>query len=265
MLIDPFTTLAQIVNFLILVALLKHFLYGPITRAMNQREQTIAERLQWAEQKEATAEQEAARLQQMQRDFATHREQRLAELRSHLEEQRLTLLEQTEDEVEAARDRWYRALAREKNSVLRSLRQQTAYQLLQTLRQVLADLANASLEQQVVEVFLTRLRQLPAAEQQRLRAALARADDAPVVVGSSFDLPEVAQQTLTDVLQAIAQRPVPALTFEVDPALNCGLELRAPGYKLAWSLTAYLEALEQRLAAALDEQAREAPPTPVSA
>ena len=35
---DWFTVIAQIINFLILVALLKRFLYGPIIRAMERRE-----------------------------------------------------------------------------------------------------------------------------------------------------------------------------------------------------------------------------------
>ena len=37
MLIDWFTVIAQIINFLILVALLKHFLFNPIVSAMNER------------------------------------------------------------------------------------------------------------------------------------------------------------------------------------------------------------------------------------
>ncbi len=49
MLINWFTVLAQIVNFLILVYLLKRFLYGPIIRAMQEREKKIARRLQDAE------------------------------------------------------------------------------------------------------------------------------------------------------------------------------------------------------------------------
>ena len=36
--IDWFTLLAQIVNFLLLVWLLKHFLYGRVVRAMDERE-----------------------------------------------------------------------------------------------------------------------------------------------------------------------------------------------------------------------------------
>ena len=45
MLIDWFTVLAQIVNFLILVALMKRFLYGPLIAAIDAREQSIAARL----------------------------------------------------------------------------------------------------------------------------------------------------------------------------------------------------------------------------
>ena len=129
MLIDPFTVLAQIVNFLILVVLLQRFLYGPITRAMEKRKQTILQQMAQAEQREAAAQAEVQRLQQMQQDFAAHREQRMSELRSQLEDERLTLLEQTEDEVEAARNRWYRAIAQEKATVLRSCQQQVIYQL----------------------------------------------------------------------------------------------------------------------------------------
>ncbi len=49
MAIDWITVSAQIVNFLILVWLLKHFLYQPIIRAMDRREQRVSERLNEAQ------------------------------------------------------------------------------------------------------------------------------------------------------------------------------------------------------------------------
>ncbi|NEQ48036.1 MAG: ATP F0F1 synthase subunit B [Leptolyngbya sp. SIOISBB] len=251
MLIDPFTVLAQIVNFLILVALLKHFLYGPITRAMTQREQTIAHQLEQAAQQEAVAQQEADRLQQMQQDFATHRDQRLTELRSHLQDERLTLLAQAKDEVSQAKNRWYQALEQEKTGVLRRFRQQAAYQLAQTVRQVLTDLADADLEQQVVKQFLTRLQQLPESEQQGLQQALILTDGAPVVMCSSLPLSENLQRAIADAVQAAAPHPL-TLTFETNPDLGCGIELRIPGYKLDWNLAAYLNNLEQTLALTLE-------------
>jgi len=52
MLIDWFTVGAQIVNFLILVWLLKHFLYKPILDAIDAREKKIAAELADAERRE---------------------------------------------------------------------------------------------------------------------------------------------------------------------------------------------------------------------
>lgn len=251
MLIDPFTVLAQIVNFLILVALLRHFLYGPITRAMTQREQTIAARLNQAKQQETVAQQETARLRQMQHDFAAHRDQRLTELRSQLDDQRLALLAAAKAEVGQAKARWYQSLEQEKAGVLRAFRQQSAYQLAQTLRQVLTDLADTDLEQQVVNTFLTRLGQLPESEQQVLQTALAMADGAPVVVRSSWPLAEEARQAIAAAVQTTAAHPI-NLHFDTNADLSCGIELRTPGYKLDWNLAAYLDNLEHALALNLD-------------
>ncbi|EKU96313.1 F0F1-type ATP synthase, beta subunit [Leptolyngbya sp. PCC 7375] len=253
MLIDNFTVLAQIINFLILVVLLKRFLYGPITRAMEARKQTIAHQLEQAEQREAIAQAEAQRLQQMQQDFAAHREQRLVELRSQLEDERLTRLEQAKDEVDAAKDRWYRGIAQEKATVLRSFQQQANYQLTQTLRQVLTELADASLEQQITQQFLTRLTQLPEQERTRLQIALNDGlnDGTSVQLSSSFPLPAATQQDITEALRDIGA--FSNFDYELNPALICGLELNVPGYCLAWNLVKYIETLEQNLAHVLDQ------------
>ena len=55
MLIDWFTVIAQAVNFLILVALLKHFLWGRLVRVIDEREQRVATQVAEAEKKNKTA------------------------------------------------------------------------------------------------------------------------------------------------------------------------------------------------------------------
>ena len=51
--IDWFTVVAQAINFLILVWLLKRFLYKPILHAIDEREKGIAAQLAQAEAKKA--------------------------------------------------------------------------------------------------------------------------------------------------------------------------------------------------------------------
>ncbi len=61
MLIDWFTVAAQVINFLVLVWLLKRFLYQPIIDAIDAREKRIAAELADADAKKAEARQERAK------------------------------------------------------------------------------------------------------------------------------------------------------------------------------------------------------------
>ena len=52
MLFDPFTMIAQLINFVVLVVALRHFLYKPVIDAMDERENKIAQRLTDADERE---------------------------------------------------------------------------------------------------------------------------------------------------------------------------------------------------------------------
>ena len=65
--IDWFTVVAQAINFLILVWLLKRFLYKPILHAIDEREKGIAAQLAQAEAKKAEAPEGARRLSAQER------------------------------------------------------------------------------------------------------------------------------------------------------------------------------------------------------
>ena len=85
MLIDWFTVSAQVVNFLILVWLLKRFLYKPILHAIDAREKRIAAELADADAKMSEAQQERDEFQHKNEAFDQQRsalliEQELAKL-----------------------------------------------------------------------------------------------------------------------------------------------------------------------------------------
>ncbi len=76
--IDYFTIFAQIINFLILVFLLRHFLYRPVTKLMEEREQKIVSRLQEIEEKKSEAEKELESYRKMSQELSNKREELLA-------------------------------------------------------------------------------------------------------------------------------------------------------------------------------------------
>ena len=84
MLIDWFTVISQIINFLILIFLLKRFLYRPILKAIDAREERITNELQAAE---------------LQKSEAAKNEKKYQDLLNSLEANKTELITKAEDEV----------------------------------------------------------------------------------------------------------------------------------------------------------------------
>jgi F-type H+-transporting ATPase subunit b len=251
-LIDWFTVLAQIVNFLVLVYLLKRFLYKPIIRAMDERERRIAASLQEAEKREEQARQELEQYETKNREIDSQREALVSHIKEKVEIQRKELLSEARDQVDAIRSNWYQAVEREKEAFLQDLRERTSRQTCAVARRALKDLGNAELEHHVVRVFIERLRSLDEGERRALGDSV-RQSKPQVTVISAFQIPEEMSREIGEVLQEQISDPID-LQFETSPDVICGIELRAHGRKIAWSVKDYLEGLETILAEVLRGQ-----------
>lgn len=245
MLIDWFTVAAQIINFLILVWLLRRFLYRPILNAMAERERNIAGRLEQVEQQRTAAAAEIKTYQQKNAAFEQEREELMRQAQALAADQREKWLEQARAEVNETRTRWQKALAEEKESFLQTVRRQAGEQTYRIIRRALADLADADLEARVVQLFLTRLAALPEAEARSIREAL-QEETAVLTLNSAFELDKTQWQALRQAIFAQFGIGQP-IKVQTTPDLICGLELAAPGQKVAWSLASYLDELEEAL------------------
>lgn len=272
MLIDPWIVLAEVFNFLILVAVLQRFLYKPIVKAMAQREQSIADRLRSAEAREIEAQTQIDRYQQLQTSWAQQTKARQHQMQQQLEAERTSRIDQMHLDLERQSVQWNEALRQEQKASLIDLRDRARSQLIQTVRSALQTLANTTLEQQMVEAFLTRLKALSPAEEASLQAAITRQETSQNnaqnsaqhphqqpspqwIVRTTFPLDEPLQQRLRQNIKAQlpAQVSTESFIFESYPDYPCGIELRTGEYKLAWHLEHYLDSLESRLAYDLEQ------------
>lgn len=254
--LDWFTVIAQLINFLVLVALLRHFLYDRIISAMDAREARIAARLAEVTQQQEEASAEAAALRQRKAEFAAQRQQMLAEAGAEAAARRKKLLKQAQLEVLEISSGWQEALRREQRSFLRELRQRATQQVCAIARRALADLADAELERQVSQIFLRRLKKLTAEERtmfaRLVRETIQQAQE-ELVISSAFTLPAETQQQIVHTLRDELAEDF-NVRFEVVPALLCGIELRGRSRKIAWSLHDYLTTLEENLARLLEAE-----------
>jgi len=244
MLIDWFTVAAQALNFFVLVWLLKRFLYTPILRAIDAREQRIATRLADAEQRKAEARAERETYQRKNADFERQRQQLLQEAALAAQSERRQLLETARREAQAARDQWYAALRGEARELEQILRRRTRQEIFAIARKALRDLAGASLEQRLCDVFIARLRELEGSERDEFTQALRATGQA--CVRSAFE-PNTAQRELIEQVIAQLCGARIALRFELAPEQVDGIALRAGGHEVAWSIAEYLDAMERSI------------------
>ena len=251
MLINWFTVAAQIVNFLILVALLKRFLYGPIVAAMTAREGRIAAQLTEAQQKRQEAEQEEASLRQKIREIEEQRQEMLTEAGRQAEAHKQELFSQARQEVEQIRQKWAASLKREKETFLQNLKQRLAQEVVAISRRALQEMGNLELEQRLTEVFLDRLRQLAPEEQTAIRESV-KETGGELLITTAFELSEETRQKIAAQVQEQFGQDL-ALRFATSGELLAGIELLTSSRKLAWSLGSFLDSLEEDLSQAFQE------------
>ena len=238
--LDATTFALEILNFAVLLWLLRRFLFKPVQAALaaraqaeqaqrdtlSARQQDLDARAQALTTQEAAqaAQREAAR-QAMAQEIATLRSQRLAAL---------------DAELRAEREKAQARLQREA-----SARQEKADRQLQAraagfVGNYLKRLASPALEAALVDLFLADL----AAQAPALAPALRTPASEPPTVSSAFALPEAAQARIRAGLAAVLGQDV-APRWALEPDLLAGLSVHLPGHQLETSLRRGIDAFQR--------------------
>ena len=246
MMIDWFTVAAQTLNFLVLVWLMKRFLYKPVLDAIDVREKRIADQLADAAAKEALADADRAAFQGKSDAFDQERGDLLAQARANAQAEAQRLMDEAQQAAHALREKRQAALAAETRQVNQALADRATQEVLAISRKALADLASQDLEAHIIEVFLGRLHRLPDTAKTLIDKALNDAPDT-AIVRSTFALTPKQCASVQTAFNEVFQTVVP-LHFDVAPEPLCGIELTVGGQKLAWSINQYLAEMEGTVA-----------------
>ncbi len=224
------TFLLEVINFLVLVWILKRFLYKPVLEVIARRRDRIEQTLQ-----EARAEREAGDALQAQyekrlADWEQEKETARIALQRHVESERRQRLEALADELKEERKKAQVLAERELRETERRLQSQALALGANFATRLLRRLAGPELEAKLIEVALQDLAVLPAAQRQRLQRAWQGAG-APVEVSSVYPLDEARQGALEGVLASVMGGDV-SCRYREDPELIGGMLLRVGSWVL---------------------------------
>jgi len=252
MLIDWFTVGAQALNFIILVWLLKRFLYMPILNAVDAREKRIAAELADADEKKTEAQRERDEFQRKSKEFDQQRAALLTKATDEAKVERQRLLDDARKAADALSAKRQEALRSDAYNLNRDIRRRTQQEVFAIARKALTDLAATSLDERMCEVFTRRLRAIDGKAKESLGEALKTASE-PALLRSAFDLPAARRAAIQKALNETFSADV-HVRFETAPDLVSGVELSSTGLKIAWSIADYLSSLEKGVGELLKEQ-----------
>lgn len=241
--IDWLTVVAQIVNFLILVALLKRFLYRPVLDAMDRREQRIGQQLREAEAREAEADARARRFQEQTDDLQKREQEILEQARDAADREGRDRLQAARTEVEHQRERWRAQLEQEWEDLQRTLGARLGGAVTAAMTRALTDLADADLERAIARAFCRRLDDLGDEDRQAIADG-----DGPIEIATAFAPDDDTRGLLAGAVRRHFGREA---RFVRADDLIVGIELRVRGWKMSWTLAAYVRDIEVDLADAL--------------
>jgi F-type H+-transporting ATPase subunit b len=251
--IDWFVFFAQIFNFLILVWLLKKFLYGRIIGAIDSREAKISSTFAEAERSREEARESAVVCQKRLQELECASEEMMNKARADADAYRKELMEKAREEVDLIQNRWTETLRAERENFFQELRRLTGAQVYAVTRRVLKDLADMDLEERILQILTQRLETLDGDERGKIRSLMRITKK--ITVLSAFDIRADVRGRLD---QTIGRNIGPGIdvAYEKSSDVMSGCEFRINGYKIAWSMKDYLETLEEKFSHLLYEESQ---------
>jgi F-type H+-transporting ATPase subunit b len=238
--IDWITVLAQAANFLLLVWLLRRFLYRPILDGIDRREAEITRRMTEAETVREQARSAEARFVAQYEQSVAEQDSMVARALAATEGARDQLMDAARDQLEQERREWHRHLERERRQFMAHLQQAGALVLSELARRALRDLADETLEAGIARHIGRRLEPMAA------ELAAAAGANRQASVTSREALAEPLQARLRTDLDALL--PGIRVQFSHDAEQSPGIVLQLGGARVEWTIDSYMDEFERLFA-----------------
>jgi F-type H+-transporting ATPase subunit b len=217
------TFLLEIFNFLVLVWILKHFLYQPVLNLIARRRAAIEDQLSEAKQLHADADSLKQQYEHRLVDWEQERQKAMTSLMGELEENRLHALDELKAELTREEEKLRVARSRQDKQAVRAIETRALQQGAEFASRLLAEAAGPELENRLFDLLLDDLSVLSADQISVLNNGWG---DSPerILVTSAFPLTEDKRHRLEDILTRITGLSAP-VHYEQDVKLMAGLNI----------------------------------------
>jgi F-type H+-transporting ATPase subunit b len=216
----------QAFNFLVLVWVLKRFLFKPIRTIVAQRKAEITRVQEQAQAAGEKAEQARKDFQLRQSQLEAERQRIMDEAHAALDDERSRMIEAARSDIEKLKSAALKQLDEERESAARDVLDKTVQVAVQLAENLLQQFSGPKLDEIILEQVLQHLDHLTETERAALLSQLGR-DGGQLIVTTASAL-DAEHQSMWRA--ALAQRlgGSPRIDFTIDKDLIAGTELKFP-------------------------------------
>ena len=217
------TFVLEIINFLVLIWILKRFLYRPVLSALEKRREEIEQKLNEANNHHTQAIDLEQQYKKRLDDWALEKQQLKDTLQQEIQSEKKQRLKQLETELASEREKKEVVAQRHLAESLRQYQENAHEQGARFATKLLTAVASEELESRLFDLLIKTFDELDDERQITLVNACKKSSE-PISVTSAFTLTESQQQKLEQKLNTLCEQSVKVNYFQ-NPQLMAGLRI----------------------------------------
>jgi len=233
----------EIINFLVLLWILKHFFYKPVLNVISTRQANIVEKIDSTLEKEKAAktliEQYNNRLHVWQKE----KQEAQQALQDEIAHKRSELLKKMHDSMEAERQKLAAQEQERLQNFSRNIEAKAFEHAAIFASKLLSRLASAELEARIAHLVLEDLASLPLEQMQALRESFDQSQKS-VEIQSAYALSEALRDKFKHSLSSLLKSEI-AIETKQEPGLISGLRITIGTWRFEASLAEELKMFRQ--------------------
>ncbi|MFW2374562.1 MAG: F0F1 ATP synthase subunit delta [Gammaproteobacteria bacterium] len=228
------TTFAfEIINFLVLLWILKIFLYRPVLKALADRQKTIDNSLAEAKNLRQQATELEQKYQSRLKDWELEKQHALDKLQQDIQIERSKKINQLEQEISNEREKSAVIAQRQHAETIKHYQQNAHNQGARFASRLLTSIASPELENRLFELFISSMDHLTEDSCKSLKTACETLEQ--ISISSAYALTSSQQQLVSNKLNTLCEKKLNC-AFSQDTELLAGLRIYIGDWVLRFNL-----------------------------
>lgn len=216
------TFIFEIINFLVLVWILKKLVYTPIKKAIEKRKTTVQQSLDAAQKQHDEAEELKSQYENRLSDWQQEKEQKYASLKQELDEQKIKGLESLKAVFAKEKEKNKVQEKRKLQDLTQKIEQQARIEATKFIGKLLRQFASSAIEAEIIKLFLKQLPAVPEEKIALIKDEITKNKQNRINIVSAFVIDKTQQEAIISKFKKVFNSKI-TVDFQHDRKLLAGL------------------------------------------